>query len=500
MIRPLPLATLVAALLPLAAASSHAQRPGSSQSGLSQPGAARGADAAASKVGTARVLTIRADRIRQPLLGVGAQIWPGDDVGHSVLDELGLRYARMHHGVNFWSFAPQPPADANTTPDDNWAAMYAYIAANFNGPNGSEPWHLPAAQESFAFADARGIGIILNEFLMPSSFLDAGQNLKGTALDDYATYWSALVAYLDANGMRPEFVELANEPNGTWNGFISPPRYDALVAMTRASLDAAGFPDVGILGPGLSELGGTKRWSGWWIPSWFSSLTTPGIDAIAGWSAHAWDDWAGLEGQLGRLFSAIGGPDPLGQKPVFVTEFSTTRTIFGGVTYVTPESGGDAADQNGFAIHAVATMLDMLDAGVAAPVFWESADQSWSQLTWGLKRANGSKRPAFRALATLLPRLPENGLVVRPTWDEPELSIAAVRGANELVVALANTGSTPERRTLRVEGLQGVQLVRMLRFHKGTTSRPPVWTEGPIVHTRLPPASLLTLVFRHAGP
>ncbi len=422
----------------------------------------------------------------QQLLGFGGQIWAGDDDGHSVLSDLNMRYARLHHGVNFYTFPVQPPTDGNTAAGDNFQVMKNHIAANFNGPNNSEPWHLPSILSTNAWAQQNGVELIINEFQIEHSFLNAqNTEMASNRVDDFATFWGALLSYLDDNGVRPAYIELANEPNGTWNGRITPTDYNTLVQQTRSVLDTHGFTDVGILGPGLSVLGNT---------SWVDALDTGGVNALEGWSTHTWDDFQGIDNQAAIFENAIDAKDP--NKPVYVTEYATTRTIYDGVDYISPDFGGTAADQEAYAVEVISNTLSMVNNGAGALLVWEAADQPWNSIKWGLERLDGTRRPTFDAMKELLDRLPDDSTVVEKTWTDNEITTAAFLTENQLIIALANTLGRQERRTLNLANAPGeLTFLEGVQYKDGAVTPLAYSLSGDSISVTLPQESTQTLVF-----
>ena len=362
--------------------------------------------------------------------------------------ELGARYARVQHGSNFFTYATQPPTDTNSDAGDNFTSMKSYIAANFN--TGS--WPLPNIKNTQNWANANDVELLVNEFQIAHSFLDSSNTyLLTSRVDDYATFWAALLSYLDDNGVRPGYIELANEPNGTWNGLISTTNYNTLVKQTRELLDTHGFSDVGIVGPGLSVLGN---------PSWVNSLDTDAVNSLAGWSTHAWDDPSGIDNQAQIFESAVDAKDP--NKPIFITEYATKITEFNGASYGVPEEGGDAADQPAFAVQVFNNSLSLINHGAGALLIWEAADQSWSTKRWGLKRLDGTDRPTLPAMKTLTDLLPNDATALEQIWDDPEITAAGFVKDGKLIVGLANTLGSNESRTLSFSNVPGI-----LRFDEG---------------------------------
>ena len=433
----------------------------------------------------AQVLTIDVGQTDQQLLGFGAQIWAGDTTGRNTITQLGMNFARLHHGVNFFSFPTQPPVDENFTANDNFTAMKQYISDNFNGPGGSEPWHLPSMQSSSTWADQNGVDLILNEFQIAYSFLNPAQTrMQDEHVDDFATFWAALLDYLNDNGVRPKYLELANEPNITLNGFISQSDYNTLVKTTRSVLDSYGFSDVGILGPGLNVLGEV---------SWVNSLDATGVNSLAGWSAHAWDDDVGIDGRAQIFENAVDNKDP--NKPIFITEYATDKTTFNGSSYGDPDSGGNASNQAAFGVQSLSNTLSLINHGANALVLWEAADQSWSNLTWGLKRTNGTNRPTYFAMKSLLDHLPNDATVVEETWSDNDLTVAAFLADNQLIVALANTTDSTEARTLDLNDVPGVLLLHEAWQYDGVITGVNYTVVDGSVNISIPAESTQTIVF-----
>ncbi len=434
----------------------------------------------------------------QPVLGFGAQVWSGNTIGQSVLADLEMDFARMQSGVNWFNFSTQPPTDSNVAAGDNYTSMYNYIAANFNGPNGSEPWHLPSIKSSYIHAQANGVDIILNEFKIANSFLNS-QNTKmlDNLVDDYATFLAAQIDYLADQNVYPAYIEMANEPNGEWNGYISPTQYNNLVQQTRAQLDAHGFSNVGIIGPGLSEIGGTRTWNWHEVTDWVDTLDANAVNSLAGWSAHTWDDWAGLEGQVQVFNNAINTAEPSGDKPVFITEYATSISSYGGIDYGSPDSGGGAADQSAFAVRVFDNTITLLNNGASALILWEAADKTWSDSTWGLRRLDGTERPTYLALEALLTELPDDAHAIEGLGSSNGINAAAVASEDKLIVAMANTTDQAQQRELQFEGMSLLTLDRAVRFINGDASEYALALNGNTISVVLAPQSTLTLILNY---
>jgi hypothetical protein len=431
----------------------------------------------------------------QTVLGFGAQVWPGEAVGQSVLTDLNMSFARVQSGVNWFAFPTQPPTDANDIPGDNFTAMYNYIAANFNGPGGSKPWQLPNILSTYNHAQQNGIKLILNEFQIADSFLNSSNTRMLTSrVDDFATFHAAQIKYLADRGVFPSYLELANEPNGEWNGFISPGQYNTLVQATRAQLDAQGFTGVKIIGPGLNEIGGTRLWNGNQVTDWVGALDAGGVSALAGWSAHIWDDWAGLPGKIQVFNNATAAADPGGNKPLFITEYATAVSTFGGVNYGSPDNGGAATEQSRYAVRVFDNTLTLLNGGASALILWEAADQSWSSATWGLRRLDGTRRPSFDAFEALMTELPDGADALDGLGSDGNVNAAAVTDGARLIIAMANTSDQARQRQLQINDASNLTLDRAVRFVNGSAADILVGLVGNTLTVDMPAQSTLTLI------
>jgi O-glycosyl hydrolase len=436
----------------------------------------------------------------QPVLGFGAQVWAGNTTGQSVLADLNMSFARVQSGVNWFTFPTQPPTDTNSTAGDNFTDMYNHIAANFNGPNNSERWHLPSIKSTYNHAQANGIDLVLNEFQIAHSFLNSSNTRMITSnVDDYATFLAAQVQYLNDQGVYPAYIEMANEPNGTWNGLITPSQYNTLVQQTRAQLDAHGFTDVGIIGPGLNEIGGTRYWNGYQVADWVNTLDTNGINSLAGWSAHTWDDWAGLAGQVQAFNNTIAAADPGGNKPVFITEYATSVSTYGGVDYGSPDGGGSAAEQSGFAVRTFDNTITLLNGGASTLILWEAADQAWSDANWGLRRLDGTVRPSFEAFEALLTELPDGAVALDGLGSDGNVNAAAVTDGAQLIIAMANNSDQTRQRVLQIDNTSDLALDRAVQFVNSTATDIVVNLTGNTLTVNMPAQSTLTLIFDLSG-
>ena len=441
--------------------------------------------ALATEVQAQDTIRVNLQRKAQAFSGFGAHIWPGDQLAMQTLAEMGMKYARIDDNANFFYFPNQPPTDDNSIEGDNFDEMLTFITRNFDTPDGRP--NLSYMRTTADLAQRQGVQLIQTVFHIPKSFVDANNALKTNSIDDFATYWAAMMTFLVTNGVQPSFVELSNEPNGNWSGYISPIAYDALVIKTRHMLDVKGHQSIGIVGPGLSILG---------VANWVASLSPAAVTALGAWSAHTWDDSHGLESRLSTFMSSVRIQDPAREKRVFMTEFATIRLNFNGAQYTYPETGGNAADQSPFAVWVLSNITTLVNNGADTLVYWDAVDQSWSVKKWGLRRVDGSKRPTFDALKMLASVLPPDAKVLEKVWQDPSVNVAAFLGTDKLVLCLTNTSNVAQARTIALEsGPTRFRLESANQFHASAISPVAIDLNADNVTTSLLPESAQVIVF-----
>ncbi len=385
----------------------------------------------------------------QAVLGFGAQVWPGDTAWEAPLAALGARFARMALNPGFGSLESAPPEGASAAEMDAWVSEHLEDAY---------PTLLSTYQETWFTLEEQNITTVMHLWEAPPAWESDGV-LDSARVDDFAQLWASVLVALDAEGVRPRWVELVNEPDGTWNTCIWPDDYRALVIATRAALDARGLEDVGILGPGRAVIAG---WTG--TPEaddWVAALGEEGAAALDGFSTHTWDDYAedgeGLdfvEARWQAWRETMDAVDP--DKPVFVTELGSKDMVFDGIPYLLADTGtcGNAAATDGYALRVLGHALIAARHGVVALSSWQAADQSWECSRWGLVDQEGQPRRAHEALTLLWSRAPEDAVTLAPAGDDGGMVALGLLGADRLVVALVNDTGEAITRSLGFPGLE----------------------------------------------
>ncbi len=417
--------------------------------------------------------------VSHPFAGFGAQVWPGDMRVESLFADMNMNHMRMCPGG-----CSSPPTDAPQ------AQMDAYVSSEYNGTTRGN-----MITASLQMAERCDIQVILNMFGGPADWLGTGNRLKAENFDDFARLWVSQVYFFKNRGLRINYIELANEPEGNWNIYIPGTDYNTVVKLVRQELDSRGLTDVGIIGPGLAYL--------YYGPTWINALDNDGKAALACWSTHAWDEGWGHTDALPSFLdqrwqdyfgAAVNSADPTHSKPVIVTEYATGVRTYNGVTY-----GSDTyTETSQFAERSYENSLTLVNNGANVLCYWEAANQSWQSIPMsGLLRTDSSKRPVYYALMTLAPSIPDNAMVLRKTWDDSAISAAGFIGDNQLVLAFANSTANTVNRTVGVTGITSFTLTEAQAFESGAVvdrlSQVSFDYDSSSMDITLPPESTLTV-------
>ncbi len=390
-------------------------------------------------------------------LGPGVSLYGQETRYLKRLQELRPRYVRLEAGPSWASLEERLPDDP--------VLLESHIRKHFNA---QDPTRLKRFQESFAFFQEHDIRVILIIYQQPYHWLqnDYMKTLKPGAESKLVRLWVALLEFFHSEGMPIDFVELANEPEGNWNGHIPTQRYYEMVTEARKRFDRAGFSHVKIVGPGLSSL----NLEG--IPSrWIRAMPPAAEQSLAGFSLHAWDDVLTEVDDLDLMRQAwsparqaFRRQNP--RKPIFITEYAREVSRRRDVRYYSPAKRAlfTASDTHEYAIQFIANTLIHLEQGAAVTLAWRLSDLNGDTSSWGLIRSpdrGGSNRPAFGAFRFLNQRLSVEAEVLKPREPVTDATIASVllQKENAYTFAVANTGSAS--RLLDLELLAGDQEMRL---------------------------------------
>lgn len=301
-------------------------------------------------------------------------------------------------------------------------------------------------------------------------------------------------------------MELANEPDGHWNGHITPEDYNRLLLRCAELFETHLEKAPRILGPGLTFLNLHGR-----VADYFQALDPAAVGALHGWSTHAWDEaefpasrpeygygvWKPFLEQVNRL-------EPEREKPVFVTEYATNVLDFGSSSsYFSPRDrvANTAVDSWPYAVRVVANSITHLNRGANALILYRLSNAQWHETGWGFIQPETPEtfhaKPIYYALREIVSGLPEGATVLQPTWyrHDDAVTMSVFREDDgALTLLLANhTGDWQETRIVlpgpyrQEKGARGMS--REGRFVPQLTL---ATTEAgrPLLEITLPPESI----------
>lgn len=380
-------------------------------------------------------------RLPEPLLGFGAEIWPGDVAWPAALDPLGARLVRISLNANLGSATL--PVGLSPEEWDAWLGAYGLDLA---------PTFLLDLQATQALTEARDMDWIAHPWEAPPAWENGGGVILPERVADFAALTAAHMTWLSDHGIHPRWLELTNEPDGTWNTYLSPDDYDALVVAVRADLDARGLGDIGIVGPGLAVLGG------WDEPAaYVPTLSDEAVAALDAWSVHTWDDYAEageghvfLEERWAIFTAQVEARDPT--KPILVTEMGSKDASFAGANYALPDPGvcGYSTESHGYAIRMLAHAAVALASGADAIAWWEAVDPTWACSRWGMLDTAARAKPFHTALSAAFGTLPASAGTVLPA--SADLPAVALLGESTGVVLVVNDTADRVTRTVAITG------------------------------------------------
>ncbi len=405
------------------------------------------------------VVRLDVTRAAHTYMGFGANIWPGDLAVEKAIADIGMTWVRL------WAGCPENPPGTDATREE--------FDAYWRRHPGNDQLRKTATMIA-----RRKLKTVLCVGSPPSAWLGPGHVLKPEYHGAFARMWGSAVLVHREAGISPTYIELYNEPDGFWGIHVSPSVNAKLTRMVRAELDARGFRDVGICGPGTAH----ADW-GEVGDQYVNAMDAAAVGALAAWSNHAWE-WkpdrihadnghAYLREEWPSVMDAIRRKDPGPKRPVIVTEFATKAYVFHGTRYVDQGAGRSvlcASDTASYAARVVTNAIHLLNGGANALIVWEGADQSWSNHEWGLmtRPERGSRpRPVYHALAAAFSTVPVGARILRQDGDTG-CAVVGLRKGETIVFVAAN--GTSRDRSVRIPVTGAWQLRRRtLRAFGGAT-------------------------------
>ena len=253
-----------------------------------------------------------------------------------------------------------------------------------------------------------------------------------------ARFHVANLKFIAGLGLDVDAVELANEPDGSWNLRIAPSDYLALVGAIRAEASRRLVRLPKIYGPGASSVAATRAF--FVDPATAKSI----IGAVDVVSLHVWDDKAGRDrfAEFDQLFADFAR---LGVKPkIAITEYGLAKPdpdAKGDAMNVTKRIANSIADTAGYPPASLRDLLRLYADHVETVLYWELQDQRWSGGLFGLLDTGGERKPiydAYRRISILLSKSD-----IRAVENIAEGRIVVLRGASQSSFVLTNPGATP---------------------------------------------------------
>lgn len=342
-----------------------------------------------------------------------------------------------------------------------WASAAEFANLNITHVRFSQDW---SSWEDLATlrrqSGAQGIKWLLVKWAPPPEMMGEDKALKDIA--GYARLWVDTVREFDRHGCRPEYLDLVNEPD--YFG-IPPAPYNELVKAVRRSLDAAGFRDVGIAGPGVTHVGEANA------RRYVDALDDEAVRSLAVWATHGWEDVSvdTTDRRSAAFAAACRARDP--EKPVWYSEYATWSRAFHGVRY--PDSDTESRNYCGsftmpYAVRVYENTLALFNHGVAVPFYWCSEDGLDDRKQWGFIGPRGEKKPVYHALRALYGEVRPGSRVVAPPPDLGSLTLYAGAFLDDgeprkprVVVALANSSAETRQAVVRLANAPaGLKCVR----------------------------------------
>lgn len=428
-------------------------------------------------------ITVDTSVEKQEFLGFGAQIWLGQEKLEPSFAELGIRWARL-------SLPGMRECPLTEGSIDDFAAYFRskIITGEF--------------RSTYEMLKRNRVTLVLNAFSVPIAWQDQEKQLPVERLDLFARMWAGAVKCLVENGMPPQWLELFNEPDGTWSGRCWPDKYNRVVQRVRAELDRLGYESIQICGPGLAhvDLQGPDKW--------IEGLDTKGVDAIGAWSLHGYE-WrrresaAVLREELKNGFLASAKKkDPRGKKPLFITEYGSFNTVYHGAEYLSPREAyvqKTAAQIPAWNVRVIENGLSFLNEGINTLIYWQLADISWEETNFGIYtriKDGGKPQMIDSALRGLFPEIAE-GFHVVETEQEPDsdLYAAALSNGRRLVCCIINRSAEARNTTVVLKNQPDIRLIKRNVFSNGRLCSVPLdEAAGKPLSVTIPGDGYVTLV------
>lgn len=388
--------------------------------------------------------------------GTGIGIHGGDVIFPKAFDELKPQYVRMEFGPRWDHLEEKIPSGVSV--ED----YVAYLDRNYNGDAYNR---LEGAKYTHDFLRERGIEIIKIHFELPYHWRtdDKASRFLSEHIEDFARFHTAHLLYLRKHGVEVDYMELANEPDGYWNGHIEAKDYAHLVKRSDELLEKYGLGKVKLLGPGLTFLTLHD-----WAPPYFDALEEAGVHHLDGWSTHIWDEVesrASLPeytyGIWQPFLDRINKLDPQREMPVFVTEYSSDVLEYDDEKWISPRDQitDTVVDTWPYAVRVIANSITNLNRGANALVLYRLTNTHWHDTGWGIVQpvteTEYQPKPVYYAIVMALSSLPVGSEVLDAAWyshnDPITLSCLHETKEKRIEIVAANSTKKTEKKTIPLD-------------------------------------------------
>ncbi|KAJ9436180.1 Beta-1, partial [Diplonema papillatum] len=426
----------------------------------------------------------------------GANGWGMTEKETKVLDRLpGRQGFRLIRWANLIPRPEETPPTGALTSEKGMRDLSDFVARQYKGRE-------CAVKEYSGMLKNRGIEVLAVPFgvaagytqFYPKEQLNATDDvyiMKSEHIADWAAYLAECVWFVTTQLDVPiRYLELVNEPDGSWDTYLTPTQYVALLTKTDLALRSRSVTQTEIAGPAVAGLvsGLTcQDMNGVFLEKCYLEelTTTAGASAMLGAvSVHPWDDVYNLEHRpvsfLDEQFARFTRKKEevrLGEKKFIVSEWGGLNMVtmnLGGQRfnttaaecYVQPTGSDNEKRESNiavsplWAVRAFANLLILINNGVEDALYWMLHDIEWSRGCLGLYDRAGEPSVAMEAFEPFFKLWPSKpARAVTRAWANgvdgktEDVVVAALTDGCRVLVAAVNTKDAAETFTLKVNGM-----------------------------------------------
>lgn len=439
----------------------------------------------ASHVDLKNLINVDPKNIGQKFLGNGVHAWTSDlNIGAADLfSELNISNVRFTAGADWDKISKTPPT--RSTPEE----MDKFVQENF------EADYSGRAQSLLKFDGVlkeKNISKDFVQFRAPKIFRDKNNQLKKESIRDYALFLASMVGHIDKLGVSLDRIELGNEPDGTWDTYMTPATYRELAISFKAEMKRRGLNRPLVCGPGLARLSEAQA---------YLSELDKNPEAIDEVCFHAWDQKWNNDLNAKKISEWAQKH----KKNLRITEIAEAETHWyqsGKLPDKTDDKDDSISYRNEYGVKSYRNALKMFNHGSSSNYAWEALDQNWNNMSWGLVGKNGEKKPAYYALRSMNSYLEKGMNIINLNLknSDNESTISAFDNDNQLVLLLSNDTSSPKKIKVNLSKFDALSLKKVHSYPDGDLNiDKKIDTDlknlNCIVEITIPPMSSKTLVF-----